>query len=59
MEWIKDFDNSFLSNKMYFKFERYKIYYRKLIENSQWLKCTKIEGMSVQNRQKMKVQKGV
>ena len=38
---------------MYFKFERYKIYYRKLIVNSQWLKCTKIEGMSVQNRQRM------
>ena len=52
MEWIKDFDNSFLSNKIYSKFERYKIYYRKLIVNSQWLKCTKIEGMSVQNRQR-------
>ena len=51
MEWIKDFDNSFLSNKMYFKFERYKIYYRRLIENSQWLKYTKISVLGVQNRQ--------
>lgn len=55
MEWIKDFDNSFLSNKMYFKFERYKIYYRRLIGNSQWLKYTKNGRLGVQNRQKSPV----
>ena len=59
MGWIKDFDNIFLSNKIYFKFERYKIYYRKLIENSQWLNWTKIEEMIVHNKQKMKVEKVV